>query len=75
MSDRTIYHKALAELERTAIQFSDAMLRASAAAQLVDPRGSQGDDPEAVRAFATCQEHLRSAFAKAPAMIQLLGGK
>ncbi len=74
MSDRTIYHKALAELERTAIQFSDAMLRASAAAQLV-PRGSQGDDPEAVRAFATCQEHLRGAFAKAPAMIQLLGGK
>jgi hypothetical protein len=66
-----MYFDALSELERSAIRFADAVLRAAGAAQLADPRGEKKEHPKALEAFKTCRENLLLAFAKAPGVAQL----
>lgn len=70
-----LYISALDELKRDAAKLADSMLRASAAAQLFDPRGEK-NHPAGDDAAKACRESFVHAFAKVPGMKQLFfGGK
>lgn len=68
--DSMMYHRALAELSRTARAFSHAIADAAAAAKHLD-----ADDLLTIRTFEECREALLKAFASAPGMIQLFTGR
>ena len=69
--DVILYHQALHELSRTARAFAGAVVHAAEAAARVNG----DDDLITLRTFSECSAALVGAFAKAPAMIQLLTGR
>ncbi len=72
MTSNERYINALAAFRRSVTSFADAARDLSRAAQEVDPKGLQPDDPAALAVFQACAQDLMALSTFIPGVRQLL---